>query len=198
MNIIFDIGNVLVKWDPVDIVRSVINAPGAVRVAEHLFDHADWHEVDRGCLTIPEIIQRAVERTDIDEDIVTAIYQAVPASLTPIAENIDLLLQLKRAGHGIYALSNMGLDNAAYLAKTAPFWNEFDGRVISAEVKLIKPDPAIYEYLLEKNGLTNSGCIFIDDSLINVHTAENLGIKSIHFQSSAQVATELRKYISWA
>ena len=92
----------------------------------------------------------------------------------------------------------MGLDNAAYLAKTAPFWNEFDGRVISAEVKLIKPDPAIYEYLLEKNGLTNSGCIFIDDSLINVHTAENLGIKSIHFQSSAQVATELRKYISWA
>lgn len=69
----------------------------------------------------------------------------------------------------------------SHLAKTAPFWNEFDGRVISVEVKLIKPDPAIYEYLLEKNGLTNSGCIFIDDSLINVHTAENLGNRAFTF-----------------
>ena len=197
MNIIFDIGNVLVKWDPVEIVRSVITTAGAVRVAEHLFAHQDWHEIDRGTLTIPEIIQRAVERTDIDEDIVAAIYHAVPASLTPIPESILLLEQLKRAGHGIYALSNMGHDNAAYLAETASFWREFDAKVISAEVKLIKPDPAIYEYLLNKNGLTNSNCIFIDDSLVNVKTAESLGIKSIHFHSAAQARDELRSYISW-
>lgn len=197
MNIIFDIGNVLVRWDPVEIVRSVITNPGAVRVAEHLFAHQDWHEIDRGSLTIPEIIQRAVERTDIDEDIVAAIYHAVPASLTPIPESIMLLEQLKRAGHGIYALSNMGHDNAAHLADTAPFWNEFDARVISAEVQLIKPDIAIYEYLLNQNGLTNSECIFIDDSLVNVKTAESLGIKGIHFHSADQVRNELRNYISW-
>lgn len=197
MNIIFDIGNVLVKWDPVEIVRSVITNPGAVRVAEHLFAHQDWHEIDRGSLTIPEVIQRAVERTDIDEDIVAAIYHAVPASLTPIPESILLLKQLKQAGHGIYALSNMGHDNAAYLAETASFWGDFDAKVISAEVKLIKPDLAIYEYLLNKNGLTNSDCIFIDDSLANIKTAENLGIKSIHFHSAEQARDELRSYISW-
>lgn len=197
MNIIFDIGNVLVKWDPVEIVRSVITNPGAVRVAEHLFAHQDWHEIDRGTLTIPEVIQRAVERTDIDEDIVAAIYHAVPASLTPIPESILLLKQLKQAGHGIYALSNMGHDNAAYLAETASFWGDFDAKVISAEVKLIKPDLAIYEYLLNKNGLTNSDCIFIDDSLANIKTAENLGIKSIHFHSAEQARDELRSYISW-
>lgn len=197
MNIIFDIGNVLVKWDPVEIVRSVITNPGAVRVAEHLFAHQDWHEIDRGSLTIPEVIQRAVERTDIDEDIVAAIYHAVPASLTPIPESILLLKQLKQAGHGIYALSNMGHDNAAYLAETASFWGDFDAKVISAEVKLIKPDLAIYEYLLNKNGLTNSDCIFIDDSLVNIKTAENLGIKSIHFHSAEQARDELRSYISW-
>ena len=198
MNIIFDIGNVLVRWDPVNIVRSVINAPGAVRVAEHLFAHPDWQEVDKGCLSIPEVIVRAVERTDIDEDIVTAIYRSVPASLTPIPENIAVLQQLRQAGFGIYALSNMGLESAAYLAATAPFWDEFDARVISAEVQMVKPDPAIFEYLLKRNGLTNSDCIFIDDSQINVQVAENLGIKSIHFQSVTQMTTELRKYISWA
>nr|WP_321237901.1 HAD family phosphatase [uncultured Tolumonas sp.] len=197
MNIIFDIGNVLVKWDPVEIVRSVITTPGAVRVAEHLFAHQDWHDIDRGSLTIPEVIQRAVERTDIDEDIVAAIYHAVPASLTPIPESILLLKQLKQAGYGIYALSNMGHDNAAYLAETASFWGEFDAKVISAEVKLIKPDPTIYEYLLNQNGLTNSDCIFIDDSLANIKTAENLGIKSIHFHSADQARDELRSYISW-
>ncbi|WP_024870627.1 HAD family hydrolase [Tolumonas lignilytica] len=197
MNIIFDIGNVLVRWDPVNIVRSVINAPGAVRVAELLFAHPDWHEIDRGALTIPEIIKRAVERTDIDEDIVAAIYHAVPASLTPIDESITLLKQLKQAGHGIYALSNMGHDNAAYLAKHAPFWDEFEGRVISAEVKLIKPDPAIYRYLLNENGLTNSECVFIDDSLANVQTAEQLGIRSIHFCSASQASMALKQFVTW-
>lgn len=198
MNIIFDIGNVLVKWDPIAIVSSVITSPGAVRVAEHCFAHPDWNEIDRGTLTIPELIQRVVDRTDIDEDIVAAIYQAVPASLTPISDSIHLLMQLKAAGHHLYALSNMGHDNAAYLSATAPFWREFDDRVISAEVKLTKPDRAIYEYLLNKNGLTNLDCIFIDDSLDNVKVAESLGIKSIQFESSIQVREALKTFISLA
>lgn len=198
MNIIFDIGNVLVKWDPVAIVSSVITSAGAVRVAEHCFAHPDWYEIDRGTLTIPEIIQRVVERTDIDEDIVAAIYHAVPASLTPIPETIQLLTQLKASGHRLYALSNMGHDNAAYLLATAPFWSEFDDKVISAEVKLAKPEIAIYEYLLNKNGLTNSDCIFIDDSLDNVKAAESLGIKGIHFVSSQQLRDALKTVISWA
>ncbi len=197
MNIIFDIGNVLVRWDPVEIVRSVINAPGAVRVAEHLFAHPDWLEVDRGTMTIPEIISRTTERTDIDEDIVTAIYQAVPASLTPIPENIELLQKIKQGGHHLYALSNMGHESAAYLAQTAPFWGWFDAMVISAEVNLVKPEHAIYEYLLTQNGLTNSECVFIDDSPTNIYSAEQLGIKSIQFHSYDQLADELRKYISW-
>jgi putative hydrolase of the HAD superfamily len=196
MNIIFDIGNVLVKWDPIEIVRSVITTPGAVRVAEHLFTHSDWNDIDRGTLTIAEIIPRAAERTDIDEDIVAAIYHAVPASLTPLLESVAFLEELKSEGHAIYALSNMGHDNAAYLANTASFWNMFDARVISAEVHMVKPDPAIYEYLLAENGLTNSTCIFIDDSLTNIKAAEVLGIKGIHFCSVAQVREELKIIIS--
>jgi putative hydrolase of the HAD superfamily len=195
MNIIFDIGNVLVKWDPIEIVRSVITTAGAVRVAEHLFWHSDWHDIDRGTRTIAEITLRAAERTDIDEDIVAAIYQAVPASLTPLSESVDLLNQLKAEGHAIYALSNMGHDNAAYLAKTAAFWSQFDGRVISAEVNLVKPDPKIYQHLLNQFGLTNSDCVFIDDSLDNIQVAENLGIKGIHFTSAMQTRNELNGFI---
>ena len=76
MNIIFDIGNVLVRWDPVEIVRSVINAPGAVRVAEHLFAHPDWLEVDAENLkgTVKELPSREAIDVPVDEMLIVELY----------------------------------------------------------------------------------------------------------------------------
>ena len=91
MNLVFDLGNVLVRWDPVAIVRSVIDGPGAVRLAEHLFAHPDWVSVDRGSLTLEQAAERAIERTDVDDAIIHAAFAAVAPSLQPLPQSVALL-----------------------------------------------------------------------------------------------------------
>lgn len=181
VNLVFDLGNVLVRWDPVAITRSVVPGAGAVRLAEHLFAHPDWLEVDRGTMTLDEATARAVERTDVDEPIVAAAFAAVAPSLQPIPESVALLADLRQAGYPLYALSNMGAVSAAWLANNMTFWPWFQGRLISAEEHLVKPEAAIFERLCSRFGLKAVECIFIDDSQANVEAARQLGMQAIHF-----------------
>lgn len=192
VNLVFDLGNVLVRWDPVAITRSVVSGAGAVRLAEHLFTHPDWLEVDRGTMTLEEATARAVERTDVDEPIVAAAFAAVAPSLQPIPESVALLADLHHAGHPLYALSNMGQVSAAWLAKNMSFWPWFKGRLISAEEHLVKPEAAIFERLCERFALQAADCIFIDDSLANVEAARQLGMQAIHFVDAASCREALQ------
>ena len=191
MNVIFDLGNVVVTWDPVAIVRSVIEGPGAVRLAEQLFAHADWVEVDRGTLTLDEAALRAIERTDVDADIIHAIYRAVAPSLQPLPQSVELLHSLKKQGHQLYALSNMGHVSADYLQQHGVFWPLFNDVIISARVGLVKPELAIYRHMLQQFGLRAEEVVFIDDSLPNVLAARELGLRAIHYLSHAQCLAEL-------
>ena len=191
MNVIFDLGNVVVTWDPVAIVRSVIEGPGAVRLAEQLFAHADWVEVDRGTLTLDEAALRAIERTDVDADIIHAIYRAVAPSLQPLPQSVELLHSLKKQGHQLYALSNMGHVSADYLQQHGVFWPLFNDVIISARVGLVKPELAIYRHMLQQLGLRAEEAVFIDDSLPNVLAARELGLRAIHYLSHAQCLAEL-------
>lgn len=191
MNVIFDLGNVVVTWDPVAIVRSVIEGPGAVRLAEQLFAHADWVEVDRGTLTLDEAALRAIERTDVDADIIHAIYRAVAPSLLPLPQSVELLHSLKKQGHQLYALSNMGHVSADYLQQHGVFWPLFNDVIISARVGLVKPELAIYRHMLQQFGLRAEEAVFIDDSLPNVLAARELGLRAIHYLSHAQCLAEL-------
>lgn len=191
MNVIFDLGNVVVTWDPVAIVRSVIEGPGAVRLAEQLFAHADWVEVDRGTLTLDEAALRAIERTDVDADIIHAIYRAVAPSLLPLPQSVELLHSLKKQGHQLYALSNMGHVSADYLQQHGVFWPLFNDVIISARVGLVKPELAIYRHMLQQLGLRAEEAVFIDDSLPNVLAARELGLRAIHYLSHAQCLAEL-------
>ncbi len=181
MNLIFDLGNVIVTWDPVAIVRSVIGGPGAVRLAEHLFAHPDWVDVDRGVLSLDDAALRAIERTDVDEHIIHAVYQAVAPSLRPIAPNVELLHDLHRQGHKLYALSNMGHVSADYLQQQGTIWSLFSDVVISARVGLVKPELEIYRLMLQQFGLQAEEALYIDDSLPNVLAARELGLRSIHY-----------------
>ena len=191
MNVIFDLGNVVVTWDPVAIVRSVIEGPGAVRLAEQLFAHADWVEVDRGTLTLDEAALRAIERTDVDADIIHAIYRAVAPSLQPLPQSVELLHSLKKQGHQLYALSNMGHVSADYLQQHGVFWPLFNDVIISARVGLVKPELAIYRHMLQQFGLRAEEAVFIDDSFPNVLAARELGLRAIHYLSHAQCLAEL-------
>src|SRR5574344_160009 len=191
VNRVFDLGNVLVRWDPVAIVRSVIDGPGAVRLAEHIFAHPDWVSVDRGTLTLEQAAERAIERTDVDDAIIHAAVAAVAPSRQPLPESVALLDAVVAQGHSLYALSNMGHVSADYLQLQASFWPKFKDVVISARVGLVKPEPAIFELMLAQFGLASHECLFIDDSLDNVQAAQALGIDAIHFTGASQCRNEL-------
>ncbi|WP_338890923.1 HAD family phosphatase [Aeromonas rivipollensis] len=180
MAIIFDLGRVVVSWDPVGIVRSVRGPDGAEALAELLFNHPDWLEVDRGTLSLHAMARQAEERTGLPMAQNLAILQAVPASLLPDPAMVALIEALYSAGHRLYALSNMGHASIDWLEQQE-FWRFFSGKVVSARVRMLKPEHDIYRYLLVSFDLKAGECLFIDDSPANVAAARALGLQGMVF-----------------
>jgi putative hydrolase of the HAD superfamily len=180
MAIIFDLGRVVVSWDPVAIVRSVRGPDDAEALADRLFNHPDWLEVDRGTLSLHTMARQAQGRTGLSAAENLAILQAVPASLLPDPAMLTLIETLHGAGHTLYALSNMGHASIDWLEQHG-FWRFFSGKVVSARVRMMKPEPDIYRYLLVSFDLKADECLFIDDSPANVAAAQALGIGGLVF-----------------
>ncbi|MBC6486981.1 HAD family hydrolase [Aeromonas hydrophila] len=191
MAIIFDLGRVVVSWDPVGIVRSVRGDHGAEQLAERLFNHPDWLEVDRGTLSLHTMARQAEHRTGLSAAENLAILQAVPASLVPDPAMLSLVESLHGAGHTLYALSNMGHASIDWLEQHQPFWRFFSGKVVSARVRMMKPEPDIYRYLLVSFDLQAEQCLFIDDSPANVTAAQALGIGGLVFTDAYSCRQQL-------
>ncbi|MEW6684015.1 MAG: HAD family phosphatase [Nitrospirota bacterium] len=192
MNIVFDLGRVVVRWEP-DVIIAGAFADPAVRTAvrTEVIDHPDWLALDRGVLSQHDAIVRAAERTGLPIQDVAGFLTGVPHALVPIPETVDLMYRLKAAGHRLYCLSNMQVASIEHLERAYPFWDVFDGVVISCRIHLIKPEPAIYAYLLEKHGLDGADTIFVDDTVVNLEAAARFGIRTIQFENTAQCEQRL-------
>jgi putative hydrolase of the HAD superfamily len=193
LNLIFDLGGVVVRWDPNAIIAGVFTDEAIrVRVRESVFSHPDWLEVDRGTLAVEEAVRRVAKRTGFGEAELTRLVQAVPASLVPLPETVDLLYRLKARGYPLYCLSNMGHASIEYLEREHRFFEVFSGKLISCRLRLCKPEPGIYEHALKTYRLEPEETVFIDDVEKNVAAAAKLGIRTIQFKSAAQCERELR------
>lgn len=189
--IIFDLGRVVVSWDPLAIVGSVRGPQGAELLAEQLFNHPDWLEVDRGSMSLHAMARLAESRTGLSAAENLAILQAVPPSLLPDPAMLTLMAELHGAGHTLYALSNMGHASIDWLEQQQDFWRFFSGKVVSARVRMMKPEPDIYRYLLVSFDLQAAECIFIDDSPANIAAAQALGIRGLIFRDAATCRQQL-------
>jgi putative hydrolase of the HAD superfamily len=193
MNLIFDLGGVVVRWDPAAIIASVFQDQELrAKVREGVFEHADWLELDRGTLGREDAIRRAAQRIGMAEGEIRRLLLAVPPSLVPIRETIELLYRLKAQGHPLYCLSNMHVASIEHLEREQKFFEVFTGKLISCRLNLCKPEPAIYEHALRLNGLKANETVFIDDVQVNVEAAAKLGIRTIQFRDAAQCERELR------
>ena len=193
MNLVFDLGGVVVRWDPDAIIAGVFHDEETKRkVKKGVFEDADWLELDRGTLGREDAIARAAKRTGVAEAEIKRLLHAVPPSLVVFPETVELLRRLKRKGYRLYCLSNMHFASIEYLEKTQKFWDVFDGAVISCRLQLCKPEAGIYEHLLRTHGLKAEETLFIDDVQKNLDAAAQLGIKILRFESAAQCERELR------
>ena len=193
MNLVFDLGGVVVRWDPDAIIAGVFPDAGTrSRIKADVFSHPDWLELDRGTLGREEAIARAAQRIGVALDEMRRLVHAVPPSLTVFPDTVDLLYRLKRQGYPLYCLSNMHFASIEYLESRHTFWEVFDGRVISCRLRLCKPEPAIYEHLLRTYALAAGETLFIDDVQKNLDAAAELGIRTLRFENAAQCERELR------
>jgi 2-haloacid dehalogenase len=194
--IIFDFGGVLVDWNPYYLYRHFLgeNLEDTKRFMEEV-DFAAWNrENDRG-RPMAQGVQELAARFPQHREMILAYDPRYPETISgPIFGVVEILENLKVAGYPLYGLSNWPAEKFAPVRKAYSFFDLFDDILISADVKLIKPDPQIFKILLERIGCSAQDCIFIDDSKNNTQAAEELGFKTVHFRSAEQLAAELRGF----
>lgn len=184
MNIVFDIGNVLIHWDPRVLYRKIFATEDEVEWFLTEVCSSAWNlEQDRG-RTFAEAVAEATARHPDHADAIAAYHHRWHETITHVIEDtVDILEELHAKGAPLYAITNWNQDKFRETRARYDFLNRFRDIVVSGDEKLIKPDPAIYELLLNRNGLKAADCLFIDDSPKNVAGAEAVGMKAHHFTS---------------
>lgn len=195
-NVIFDFGGVLVPWQPLEVIERFY-ADEALRplIAREILQHSDWLEMDRGTLDDEAAIPRFAARTGRSAEEMAAFLQHVRESLIPIPAMVELVRGLVARGVPVYGLSNMATETFAWLEGQHELWGLFQGIVISAHLRMMKPDAEIFEHILRKYALVATETVFIDDNRPNVAAAARLGLRTILFQSPEQCARELHQLL---
>jgi len=191
-NVIFDFGGVLVRWRPEEIIGSFYSTePLRSLLRESVFRHPDWVEMDRGTLSEAKAAARFAVRMGRPTEEMHALLAHVKESLTPMTDTVAVLEELAARGTPLYGLSNMSAAMFAHLKERYSFFDRLRGIVVSGEVKLIKPDPEIFDYIAERYSLIPRETVFIDDHRPNVESAGRLGFRTIHFADARQCLDEL-------
>ncbi|WP_106753926.1 HAD family hydrolase [Pannonibacter carbonis] len=193
--VVFDIGNVLIEWDPEHLYRRLI--PDADARQQFLSDVCSpaWNlEQDRGRSWAEAVAERVAlypEHADLIRAYDEGWHEMVPGE---VPGSVALLGELAEGDVPLYAITNFSNEKFAEAKARFPFLaTSFRDTVVSAEERLLKPEPRIYEVLLERNGLTAEACVFIDDSLKNVEGARAVGMAAIHFTGAGPLRLELRR-----
>lgn len=197
-NIIFDLGNVLLSWMPREYFLKAGYEEEQVRIIiDSVFRSCHWQSLDNGDITPEEAIERMSSGSPLTREQIAALLNLCQEIIFPITDNIKLLPELKKAGFRLFYLSNFPLEFFRDIKSRYGFFRYFDGGIISAEVKMSKPDPAIYKVFLEHYKLSPAECLYIDDIEKNVKAAESTGMKAVHFDSQGSLRSVLSEIVVW-
>jgi 2-haloacid dehalogenase len=191
---VFDIGNVLIRWDPRNLYRKLIADERAREDFLARICTPDWNlEMDRG-RSFAEGVADRVALFPEHETLIRAFDERWLETLGgAIEESVAILEELRAAGVPTYAITNFSREKFAVTREQYPFLDGFHGIVVSAHEQLLKPDRRIYETLCERHGLTPRDCIFIDDNLDNVEGARAFGMRGHHFQAADALRADLKR-----
>ena len=194
--VIYDLGGVLFRWNPAEIVRGFYADEASRSVAaREIFAHPDWLELDRGTLAEEAAVRGIAARIGRPEAELRALMNAVRDSLVPIDETVVLLHELANIPVPLYCLSNISVPNFEHLRQRHALFNLFQGIVVSAEVRLVKPDPLIFDHIAARFGLDPAETVFIDDSAPNIASAGARGFQTVLFRDAGQCRDELRRLL---
>jgi 2-haloacid dehalogenase len=191
--VVFDMGGVILDWNPRHLYRSIFADEDAMERFLTELDLIAWNVAnhDSGARPLDEsVADLAARHPHYAEELAAWSDRYHEMVGGPIPGSIEILAEL--AGRvPLYLLSNAPREPIERLRRDWPFFAWFDGQVISAEERLIKPDPRLYQVLLDRYDLVAETTVFIDDMVVNVDAARQLGIRAIQFESAAQLRGEL-------
>lgn len=191
--VVFDVGNVLIRWDPRHLYRTLI--PDETRL--HWFMEnvctAAWNiEQDRGRSWEEAVALLVSSHPEWAQEIRAFDTRWQETVTGAIEDSVAILNELRARGEKVYAITNFSREKWAESLIRFPFLQSFDGAVVSAHEGLIKPDPAIFRVLLDRYGLAAEDCVFVDDSARNVAAARAVGMDAVHFVEPIDLRAELR------
>lgn len=195
--IIFDLGGVLIDWNPEYVYLEVFN--GDQKKVDWFLNTictSDWNiEQDAG-RTFYDATELLVKQYPEYENWIRIYYDRWEDMLGGIIpETVALLDNLKRINtHRLYALTNWSAEAFPVALKRYDFFKHFEGIVVSGDEKTRKPFPKIYEILLERYNLNPANCLFIDDNFENIVTAKKMGINGIHYKNTERLLNDLSEY----
>ncbi len=192
-NIVFDLGGVVFARNPQRCTPEFIDFFAFVRDPQMpLF----WEEYDRGTWSLERTKEEMCRIKGCTREACDHFVEQAIALQEAIEPTERLIADLKAAGYRLYVLSNMSREFIDFL-RTKPVYRHFDGEVVSCEEHVVKPEPRIYEILLERYGLDPAATLFIDDRPANIAAAERLGIRGRHFdhRDPAAACAALRRLL---
>ncbi|MDR3495367.1 MAG: HAD family phosphatase [Ancalomicrobiaceae bacterium] len=193
--VVFDVGNVLVEWDPRILFARIFDTPDKVDwfLAEVCSHHwnlqqdlgRDWAEAEA------EAIGRFPDYADE-----IRLYRRNWAEMVPgdLPVNVKIKERLEASGVPVYAITNFALDTFDEARARFPYLHSFRDTVISAAERVAKPDARIFHILLDRNDLRAEQCVFIDDSAANAAGARAVGMAAIHFTPTTDLEAELKQF----
>ncbi len=193
-NIIFDLGNVLIHFQPeVYITQKGLHEAYHDLIMNEIFKSEEWVQLDRGTITRAQAKEIITARNKQAETVINEFMDDYHNMLNPIENNIKVLDILKEKGYHLYFLSNFHDEAYQQLLERNKFFQLFDGGIISSHEKLLKPEEEIYFKLAEKYHILPEESFFIDDTKANVEMAEKLGFKIIHLENPDRLVNTLQE-----
>jgi 2-haloacid dehalogenase len=191
--VVFDLGGVLIDWNPRYHFREVFagDEPAMERFLGEICTQS-WNERQDEGRTIADAEAELISRFPLEAARIRAYYAGFGRMMRgAIAGSVAVLEELSAAGTPLYALTNWSAETFPLATRRFEFFKHFRGIVVSGEVKTMKPKRRIFELLLERHGLAAGDCVFIDDAEKNATGAREAGLHAIHFRSPEQLRRDL-------
>lgn len=191
--IIFDLGGVLIDWNPKYLYRKVFKDESEIDAFLEQVCTSDWNEEQDAGRPLKEATETLIEEHPLHEENIRAYYGRWKEMLGGAIEGtVEILKKLKSSNKfRIYALTNWSAETYPIAQDHYPFLHWFDGVVVSGTEKMRKPFPEFYKVLLDRYNVKPRETLFIDDNLRNINAAKELGIDTIHFSTSEKMKEEL-------
>jgi 2-haloacid dehalogenase len=194
--VIFDLGGVLIDWNPRYLYRKILKNENEVDFFLNNICTSEWNDQQDAGRSFEDATLELIRKHPEWEEAISAWYGRWQETIRgPIDETVEVLQKIKDSGnYRLYALTNWSAETFPWAYKTFEFLHWFEGIVVSGEEKTRKPFAEFYQILFDRYQVNPIESLFIDDNIKNIEGAKNTGLRTIHFQSAAQLKEQLPLY----